>query len=116
MSDCTRSHPHENMLEVCRLRTEIARLANEAVHRQAALVKKDEEIQQIREHEYQRGYRDGEAHSQADLDRVMGEAVKWASIVYYNGAQAVLPYQVNDAFCFLDTPDVQSWRARQGKS
>lgn len=28
-SDCTRSHPHEDMSDYCLLRTEIARLANE---------------------------------------------------------------------------------------
>jgi hypothetical protein len=30
-SECTRSHPHENMDEMCELRTEIARLTNELV-------------------------------------------------------------------------------------
>jgi hypothetical protein len=29
LNQCTRSHPHENMDEMCELRTEIARLTNE---------------------------------------------------------------------------------------
>lgn len=29
LKQCTRSHPHENMDEICELRTEIARLTNQ---------------------------------------------------------------------------------------
>lgn len=36
-SDCSRSHPHENMSPMCELRTEIARLTNELAHTKAQL-------------------------------------------------------------------------------
>lgn len=55
---------------------------------------------------------------QADLDRVMGEAVRFAQIVHDSGytmAQIITMEDEDDAARFLDSPIVQSWRTRQGK-
>lgn len=44
LKQCTRSHPHENMDEICELRTEIARLTNQLAQ------PKQLTIEQLREH------------------------------------------------------------------
>ena len=50
---CTRSHPHENMDEMCELRTEIARLTNELaqVKRHEWVGLTDDEVADLGRHE-----------------------------------------------------------------
>lgn len=46
-SDCSRSHPHENMSPMCELRTEIARLTNELAHTKAQLAAAQQGVQPV---------------------------------------------------------------------
>lgn len=57
----------ENFGRLCHLHDKVAKL-------EQALAEKDREIQQIREHEFQRGYRDGEAV-------MMAKAIRFAKLV-----------------------------------
>jgi len=41
---CTRSHPHENMNDYCKLKTEIARLNNQSVHDKLKLAEQQKEL------------------------------------------------------------------------
>lgn len=52
----------ENFGRLCHLHDKVAKL-------EQALAEKDRGIQQIREHEFQRGYRDGEAAAKDAMDR-----------------------------------------------
>jgi len=96
-------------------------VAAESVRKENVLLRtiiaqKDEEIAKLRDTRDQFAtqldeYVQGNAHLQAELDRVMGEAVGFAGIIKSTRVWAA---DVEQAIQFLTNPLVQSWRARQG--
>ncbi len=61
---CTRSHPHENMDEMCELRTEIARLTNELAQVKQYNTELDEICQDLQERTYTQAMRIAELEAQ----------------------------------------------------
>ncbi len=61
---CTRSHPHENMDEICELRTEIARLTNELAQAKQYNTELDEICQDLQEMTYTQAMRIAELEAQ----------------------------------------------------
>ena len=76
-----------------------------------ALAEKDRELQQIREHEFQTGYREAEAIWEEKYQQLMEKAVRFAEWIgndqdYYMEIHVI-------AKEFLDSPEVQTWKGRK---
>lgn len=72
-----------------------------------ALAEKDREIQQIREHEFQRGYQEAEEKYQQILEKSVKLAEAFEIIANDNGLTCIEVQQ------FLNSPEVQAWKERQ---
>ena len=89
-----------------------AKMVSRVHELEKALAEKDREIQQIREHEFQSGYRDGEAFREKAYHALMGQGVRFAEVVRDIPGKSFLH---DDALKFLASPEVRTWREKERK-
>lgn len=83
-----------------------------------ALAEKDQELQQIREHEFQNGYREAEAIWEEKYWTLMAMAIRFADgykgkIEKEHGGTVFQHGQYDTVNQFLQSPEVQAWKEQQ---
>ena len=100
---CTRSHPHENMDEMCELRTEIARLTNELAQVKQYNTDLDAICQDLQEMTYTQAMRI------AELEAKLAEEQSTKCVTSVSEVEPVALMVVNGEISYKSTYDDQSF-------